>query len=382
MDEQGGVGERAIKKEIPWWRAEWPLAVSILTVASIAWIGHAYLDQLGHPGMLALFFTWLFVAILISAMAVVKHADALAVRLGEPYGTLILTLAVTGMEVMMICALTLQDETPETLARDTMFSVVMIVLNGLVGAALLLGGWRHKEQFFNLQGANSFLSLILPLSVVGLVLPSFTVTTAGPTFSKIQAFAVVVSCFCIYAVFLITQTLRHRAYFAEPGNPTGEPVAGHHESDRYPTWVHAVLLVALLAPVVFLSEQLAVVLDHGTDVFHLPKALSGLFVAILILTPEGLSAVKAAMRNELQRSINILLGSVLATISLTIPSVLAIGLISGKEIVLGLGPLSITLLALTLGTCVLNFAHGRTNILMGAVHMLLFIIFLLLIFEG
>jgi Ca2+:H+ antiporter len=364
------------------------LAVAFVTTALFLLFGKGWLADLSNPLWFALMLGWLFAVIMGSAFAVVHQAESLAVRLGEPLGTLVLTLSVIGIEVMMISAVMLTGDGKPTLARDTMFGIVMIVLNGMVGLALLLGGLRHHEQEYNLQGANAFLSLIVPLTVLGLVLPNFTQTSTGPTLSTFQSIFLAIMSIAIYVIFLIIQNWRHREYFLGPSiggaidrqSVAAGPVQAAHGETNSPTY-HAVLLVLYLLPLVVLAEEIALPIDHGIHVLHAPVALGGFLVAALILSPESLSATRAAVANDLQRSINILLGSVLASIGLTIPAVLTIGLVTSKTVILGLDPADSLLLVLTLAVSALTFTKNRTNVLMGAVHILLFLAYLMLIFE-
>jgi len=325
----------------------------------------------------SILFVWLFATMLLSSFAVVRHADHLAEQLREPYGTLILTLAVTSIEVMMISALMLSGKNP-TLARDTMFSVVMIVLGGLLGLALLLGGLRFREQQINLKGVNSFLGLILPLSVLSLMMPNFTKTGGDGMFSPLHAFSMVMLSLVIYGVFLAIQTSRHREFFNEADWEPGSE-AEHHASGS--PLFHTLLLLLYLLPIVLLSKQMAHLLEYGVHGGGLPAELGGLVVAILILAPEGLSAIQSASRNQMQRSINVLLGSVLATIGLTVPAALAISLFTGCPVHLGLSASSMVLLGVTLGSCLITFGQGQTNILQGFVHLLLFAAYIVLMFD-
>jgi Ca2+:H+ antiporter len=363
-------------------RTEWPLAVTALTTILFLYFGSRWMADLSSIGWLLFVSLWLFSAMMVSAFGVVRHAETLADRLGEPLGTLILTLAVTGMEVIMIAAL-MYKAGNETLARDAMFAVVMIVLNGMVGLSLLLGGLRYHEQTYNLQGANAFLAVILPLAVLGLVMPSFTVTTPGPTLSPIQSVFLIVMSLALYGVFLAIQTQSHRDYFVAPSRDSpatpdrGEPAHVHGRSVPY----HTVLLLLYAAPVIVLSKQMAAPINHVINSLDAPPALSGFIVSVLILSPESLTATRAALTNDLQRSVNILLGSVLASISLTIPCVLALAFLADRTIVLGLDLLDTTQLLLALALSMLTFASARTNVLLGAVHLLLFFTYLLLMFE-
>ncbi len=370
-------------------RHEWTLLASIVTTVSFLIFGGSWLADLSHPVWFTFILIWLFGVILLSAFRIVHHAESLAVILGEPVGTLVLTLSVIGIEVMMISAVMLTGDGKPALARDTMFAVVMILLNGMAGVSLLLGGLRHHEQTYNLQGANAFLALIVPLAVLGLVLPSYTTTTPGPTLSPFQSIFSSVMSIGIYGIFLGVQTSRHREYFVAPD--VDEAVAGneaaqqhHHDDGEHiikSVPHHALLLVMYILPLVVLAKQLAVPLEYGTRVLGAPQAVSGLLVAILILSPEAMSAVRAAVRNELQRSVNIILGSVLATIGLTIPAVLIISLITSKTVFLGLTPVDTILLLLTLALSTLTFSNNRTNVLLGAVHLLLFLAYIMFIFE-
>jgi Ca2+:H+ antiporter len=360
-------------------REEWFLAVGIGTCLAFVLFGG---DIWSGPQIYVWpAFAWLFAVALGSALAVVRHADHLAEQLGEPYGTLILTLAVTTIEIVSISAVMLHGENNPTLARDTLFAVVMIILNGMVGLSLLIGAWRHREQQYNLQGANAYLSVILPLAVFGMILPNFTVTTGVGTLSFLQQMFLVVMSLGLYATFLGIQTGRHRGYFTLIGGTTEEVHHATRASSRS-RLTHAGLLAAYMVPVVFLAHELAVPVDYIIETLRAPAAFGGVIIALLVATPEAVGAVRAAATNQLQRSVNIFLGSVLATIGLTIPAMLAISNLTGREIILGLVPADSVILVLTLGVSVVTFASGRTNVLQGAVHFLLFLAYVLLLFQG
>jgi Ca2+:H+ antiporter len=361
-------------------RHEWPLLVSVVTALLFLAFGSRWLADLSSAPWFALVSGWLFAVILLSAFAIVRHAESIAGKVGEPLGTLVLTLAVTGIEVMMIAAVMYSGKGTPTLARDAMFAVVMLVLNGMVGFSLLAGGLRFHEQTYNLQGANAFLAVIIPLAVIGLVLPNHTNTTLGPTLSSAQAVFVSIMSLGLYGVFLAMQNIRHREYFVHPGAAVGV-AEDHGHATTNSTAYHFVLLAAYLLPLVLLSKQLAVPINYGIGVMNAPVGLAGFLVAVIILSPESLSAARAALSDQLQRSVNILLGSVLATICLTIPAVLVIGLTTHQAITLGLDPADTVLLLLTLVVSMLTFASARTNALLGAVHLLLFLAYLMLIFD-
>jgi Ca2+:H+ antiporter len=375
---------RPHERQGPCLAPEWPLIVGLGTGALFFVFGSGWLAGLANPAWLAFLFVWLFAVMMLLATAVVRHAESLAARFGEPLGTLVLTLSVTGIEVMMISSVMYTGQGHPALARDAVFAAVMILLNCMVGVSLLLGGLRYREQTYNLQAVNAFLAVIVPLVVFALVLPNYTVSVAGPKFSPFQSEFDIGMSLALYGVFLAIQNVRHREYFVEPaagattGSP-GAPVAVGHEV-RSPAY-HFPLLLAYLVLIAYLSGRIAVPIDYSIDVLKLPAALGGLFVSVLVLSSESLSAARAALANQLQRSVNLLLGSALATISLTIPAVLAIGLVRGQTIELGLGPVDTILLLLTLAVSTLTFASGRTNVLLGAVHVLLFLAYLMLIFE-
>jgi Ca2+:H+ antiporter len=361
-------------------RVEFALLVSLGTVAIFLWTGSRLLENIAHPVWLGVVFLWLFVVLLWSAMSVVRHADYLAVKCGEPYGTLILTLSAISIEVMTISAAMLHGANNPTLARDAMFAVIMIALNGLVGLSLLLGGLRHREQQYNLQGANAYLNTIMVLAVLGLMLPNFTTSMSGPRFSWPQEIFLAVTSVGLYAIFLLIQTMRHSQYFIGSQNVSAVPNPEHQQTPMRSTAYHSVMLFVYLIAVVLLAEKFAIPLDNGIERFGMPQALGGAIIAALVLSPEALSAIHATLGNQLQRSVNILLGSVLATIGLTIPAVLTIGLITRRPVALGVEGGNLPLLLLTLAVSVVTFSSGKTNILQGCIHLLLFAVFLLLIF--
>ena len=360
-------------------RAEWVLGVGIATALAFLLAGDSIYGASSSTLRQLVVFAWLFAAILGAALSVVRHAEHLAVRLGEPLGTLILTLAVTAIEAASISAVMIHAKDSVTVVRDTVFAVIMIIMNGMVGASLLLGAWRHREQTYNLQGANTYLSVVLPLAVLTLIMPNYTQTTAGPTLSPAQQVFLGLLCVGLYSLFLAVQTGRHRGYFVLDGE-SDEP---EHDSAPDGGWgVHAVLLAAYMVPVVYLAEQFGRPIDDVIATLHAPAALSGVIIAALVATPEAIGAVRSALANHLQRSINICLGSLLATIGLTIPLMLLVSHLLGTTIHLGLEHSSFMMLILTLMLSVVTFASGRTNVLQGAVHMLLFVAYVLLIFEG
>lgn len=359
-------------------RGEAALWVGAVTMALFLLFGKRWLSDLLFPGWYALMFVWLFATMLWLSFSVVRHADALATLLGEPLGTLILTLSVISIEVIMIAAMMLTGSENPTLARDTMMAVLMIVLCGMVGMALVLGGWRHTEQAHNLRGANAYLIVILPLATLGLVLPRFTQSAPGGQLAVNQGVFLALMSGGLYAVFLAIQTTRHRNLFVAGGESAHDHHAAHAvRSVPY----HALFLVLTMVPVVLLSKSMAKVIDHGIEKLGAPAALGGFLVATLVLAPEALGAFRAALDNKLQRSVNICLGSALATIGLTIPAVLTIAMLNHMTIELGLDNREIVMLVLTLLVSVVSFTAERTTILHGVVHLILFVAYIMLIFD-
>ncbi|MFO1111872.1 MAG: ionic transporter y4hA [Bradyrhizobium sp.] len=324
---------------------------------------------------------WLFAAVLLvvlfgTVFAAVHHAETIAERIGEPFGTLLLTLAVTVIEVALIATIMLGDKPAPALARDTVFAVVMIVCNGLVGLCIFIGGVRYREQDFQVSGSNLYLSVLFVLATITLVMPNYTLTAPGPVYSSAQLIVVSIVTLLLYAVFLYTQTIRHRDYFVSGANDAAHGAA---MSDRMLAVSIALLLVALLA-VVMLAKKFSVVVDVVTAKIGAPPAFAGVLVAVLILLPESVAAVSAARRNDLQKSINLALGSSIATIGLTVPAVAVAAYALNKELVLGLGNQEMVILLLTFMLSMLTFGTGRTNILFGMVHMVVFAVFVFMVF--
>lgn len=378
-------------------RAESGLIAGIVTTVLFFTVGKGWLGYLDSLPWLGLMFVWLFGVMIWCAFGVVRHADALAELLGEPYGTLILTLSVISIEVAILATVMLGKTPNPTLPRETMFAILMIVLNGMVGTVLAVGGLRYVQQQYNLQGALAYLAVITPLAFLALVIPTFTESTSGPTLQWQQAIVIGAMTALLYAAFLRIQTTRHRKFFVQPkltagkgvgqtpavtpsGSETDTGDSGHH-GPTYSGPVHAVLLLATLLPVVLLSKPLAALLDHGIAQIGLPNALGGVVIAMLILSPEWTAALQAAMRDQLQRAVNLSLGSALSTIGLTVPVMLAISLFTGTPLKLGLSSVDIVLLSVTLFVCHITFSGAPTNILLGFVHLVLFGTYVLLIFK-
>ncbi|MDB5501786.1 MAG: ionic transporter [Tardiphaga sp.] len=347
-------------------------ALAVVFVAASAGLGLSF-----SPSAFGMVFAAVLLVILFGTVfAAVHHAEVIAHEIGEPYGTLLLTLSVIVIEVAVIATIMLGDKSAPTLARDTVFAVVMIVCNGLVGLCILAGGLRYTEQEFQVSGSKVYLSVLIVLSTISLILPNYTLTTPGPLFSTLQLAFVSVVTLILYGLFLYTQTVLHRDYFI-----TGD---GENDGESHATGgalaINAVLLAISLIAVVLLAKSFSVVVDAGAAAIGAPPAFSGIVVALLVLLPESVAAISAARHNQLQKSINLSLGSALATISLTIPAVALAAWLLDKPLVLGLPPREMVLMAMTFIVSMLTFATGVTNILSGMVHILIFAVFLLMVF--
>src|ERR1700733_9863359 len=348
-------------------------ALAVLLFAAATGLGVSFTPS---PGGLV-FAAVLLIILFGTVFAAVHHAEVIAERIGEPYGTLLLTLAVTIIEVALIATIMLGEKPVPTLARDTVFAVVMIVCNGLVGICILAGGLRHREQDFQISGSSLYLSVLIVLATMTLIMPNYTLTTPGPVYSAAQLGFVSVVTLILYGVFLYTQTILHRDYFI--GGVAGDADNGAHASSRTLLLSAVLLLVSLLA-VVLLAKKFSLVVDAGAAAIGAPPAFAGILVALLILLPESVAAISAARKNDLQKSINLALGSSLATIGLTIPAVAAAAYTLDKQLVLGLDVQDMVLLVLTFLISMLTFGTGRTNILFGLLHLVVFAVFLFLVF--
>jgi Ca2+:H+ antiporter len=348
-------------------------ALAVLLFAAVTLSGYMFAPS---PGGWA--FAGLLLVILFGTVfAAVHHAEVIAERIGEPFGTLLLTLAVTVIEVALIATIMLGDKPVPALARDTVFAVIMIVCNGLVGICIFIGGLRYREQDVQVAGANLYLSVLFVMATITLIMPNYTLTAPGPFYSAAQLGFVSIVTVLLYAVFLYTQTIRHRDYFVG-----GESGAGDSEgliSNQTLAVSVALLLVSLLA-VVLLAKKFSLVVDVVIARIGAPPAFAGVLVALLILLPESVAAISAARKNDLQKSINLALGSSLATIGLTIPAVAVAAYALDKQLVLGLNAQEMVLLLLTFMLSMLTFGTGRTNILFGLVHMVVFAVYVFMVF--
>jgi Ca2+:H+ antiporter len=313
-----------------------------------------------------------------AVVAAVHHAEVVAHRVGEPFGTLVLAIAVTVIEVALIVSMMLAGGPDKaTLPRDTIFAAIMIICNGIVGVFLLLGGLRHHEQSFRIDGANSGLAALIALATLTLVLPNFTMSSPGPSYSVPQlAFAGIAS-LALWAVFVFVQTIRHRDYFLPPGDASDESVHAPPPSTAA-AWTSFGLLLVSLVAVVGLAKLLSPVIETAVDAVAAPRATIGIAIAVLVLLPETWAAVRAAHANRLQTSLNLAIGSAMASIGLTIPVVALASILLDLPLVLGLEPKEIVLLTVTFIVGAITLGTGRTHMMQGAIHLVIFAAFLFL----
>lgn len=348
----------------PWWSWAWPLAAWVVLLLGFGLGANSILNVLAG------------VALIATVFAAVYHAEIVAHRVGEPFGTIVLAVAVTVIEVALIVSLMLSPTADKAgLARDTVFAAVMIVCNGIVGLCLLAGGARHREQGFQVAAASAALAVLAALTVLSLVLPGYTTSAPGLYFSKSQLIFAGVASLVLYGSFIFVQTVRHRDYFLPLDGGADEHVA---PPDARTALISFALLLVCLVAVVGLAKFLTPMLEAGVAWLQVPKAAAGVVIAALVLLPESVAALKAARANRLQTSLNLALGSALATIGLTIPAVVAVSLLFDEPLELGLGAKDQLLLALTLFIGVITLGTGRTTVLQGIVHLAIFATFLFL----
>lgn len=369
------------------------LIVAWLVVIVFQIGGHSWLTADMAPFVAIACFLALFATILMAAFGVVREADELAHQLGEPYGTLILTLSIVSIEVILIAAVMLGPGETPTIGRDSIFAVMMIILNLVTGICLVAGAIRYGEQEYNAQGAVSFIAMTVVLAGVALLLPNALGSGDG-TFRPVQAIVLSLLTVILYSSFLALQMGPYRSHFMQPqpgrmsiplekalSDEVAEKQAVASREVRKKNLIHSITLVALMLPIVLLAHDLAIVIDYGVVSAGAPVAVGGVLIAIIVFTPESITAVKAALNNETQRAINLCLGAFVSTVGLTVPAVLAVGLFNGKTVIFGISPTETILFALTIALTTLTYLGRRTSATQGLLHLMLFAVFGLLLFT-
>lgn len=340
-------------------------------------------------------FIVLLATIIGAAFGVVKEADALAEKLGEPFGTLILTLSIVSIEVILIAAVMIGPGEVATIGKDSIFSVMMIIMNLVLGICILTGGLKYKEQEYNAQGTMSYIAMIITLGGLSMILPNFIVGGGNGTFTTVQAIVLSVLFIFLYGCFLAFQTKNYSHLYVQPKSgmmeiPYSErslflknlsdPENGDKETNRIEIIIRSVILIAMILPIVLLSHSMAIVVDYGIMAANLPPQLGGVLIAIIVFTPESITSVKAALHNEFQRAINLCHGAFVSTIGITVPCVLIIGLIADKTVLMGLTASETMLFLITTLLSLMTFAGKRTTPFLGIMHLAVFVVFALLIF--
>lgn len=359
-----------IQTSLPIWTVAAPVAGWLALASGAAGIG----DAGGTAG--ALFLLLKAACLFAAVLAAVFHAEVIAHKIGEPYGTLVLAVAVTSIEVALIVSLMISGGPEATgLARDTVYAAVMLILNGMVGLCLLFGGQRHGEQSFNLAGVSAALATLAAISVLTMVLPNYTTTTPGPSYNTSQLIFIAIISLVLYGTFVLVQTVRHRDYFL-PQNVTASEDEHAPSPPAKMALASTALLLVCLGCVVLLAKALSPTLESAVLKFGAPKALVGIIIAAVVLLPEGIAAFQAARANRLQTSLNLALGSALASIGLTIPCVAIVAIMNGWTLTLGIDIKSTVLLLLSLIVTSLSLGGGRTTIMQGTVLLTIFAVYL------
>jgi Ca2+:H+ antiporter len=348
-----------------------PFFVIAPALGVAAWLG------IGKVG-LTLLALLILVALICNVIAAVHHAEVVALRVGEPFGGLILALSVTVIEAGLIISLMLSGDENPALMRDTLLATVMLVLHGIAGLAILVGGIVHRENQFRVAGANALLAVLMPMAVLVLIVPNHVVSAPGPFYSTGQLAFVSLVCLALYVAFLFVQTNRHREYFLPEESAVGE--GDDRPSGRLASFSFILLCLSLLS-VVMLAKCLAPALEDGVEAAGAPIAIVGVIVAAIVLLPESGAALRAAAHNRMQSAINLALGSGVASIGLTVPTVAAVTWFFGQPLTLGISAGHSVLLALGFAVAMLTYGTGRTNILSGIVHLVLAATFVFTIFA-
>ncbi|MDY0910701.1 calcium:proton antiporter [Microbacterium sp. CFBP9034] len=377
-------------------RGDWRSLVSRSTVVTLAvgWsatiffltIGHEWVAHPPNAGVAVACFVLILAAIMVAAFGVVRHAEHLAEKVGEPFGTLILTLTVVVIEVVLIASIMLGPGGSATIGRDSLFAVMMIIVNGVLGLTILLGAIRFGPQRYNMEGASIYLAMIAALSLCTLVLPSFLASTDDGSLVPLQSIGLAVLSAALYAFFLYMQTGTDRALYLQPLPElalvarTPAPATRDKVSARELT-LRTVLLIATVLPIILLAHDLGILVDLGIGLTGAPVALGGVIIAIIVFTPEAITAVRAALADQNQRALNLGLGAFVSTVGLTIPAILVIGLVTGQPVILGESPANMVLICITLVMTLITYFAPRTTAVHGAVHLMLFGVYAILLFA-
>jgi Ca2+:H+ antiporter len=355
--------QKEINSHLPLWCIIAPILTCILYAGMTLNFGGWYLILLA-------------VSLIVCILAAVHLAEVIALSVGEPLGTLVLALAITTIEVALIVSLMLAGgKDSEILARDTIFASEMIIINGIVGGCLLIGGLKFKEQVYGLEGVSASLTVLTAVSVLTLILPNYTTSILGPEFNSNQLFFVAIISLVLYTSFLLMQTVKHRDYFL-PENANFLEEIHQTPPSLKTTVISSVLLLISLVAVVISAKALSPSIETGIDSAGAPKSVVGIIIAMVVLLPEGISALNAARKNRLQSSLNLALGSALASIGLTIPAVAFVSIYFDMPLYLGIDIKSTVLFVLSLFVLSLSLRTGKTTMIQGVVLLVIFSVYL------
>lgn len=342
----------------------------------------AWLSYFGNPVFSSGYYSVILALFLMgSVIAAVYHSEVIAHRLGEPFGTLLLAFAITVIEVGLIISIMMGAKGLETitLARDTVFAAVMIILNGIIGSCIVIGSLRYREQSFTLQGVSTALITLTAVIIFVLILPNYTVSHRGGEYTSFQLLFIALISLGLYLGFTMIQTLRHRSFFISPQNKLAGSLSeqdDHEKSSGKSLYISCILLVLCLGVVVLLAKLLSKDVEHIVVSAGAPRSLVGIIIAGIVLLPEGVAAFRAAKSDQIQTSLNLAFGSALASIGLSIPAIAIISVITDIRMSLGIDIKSTILLGLSLFTITVSLATGRTNIMQGVVLIAIFLIYL------
>jgi Ca2+:H+ antiporter len=360
------------------------LVFAWITVALFLVFGRTWLGDPISTLAASVLFLWLFATMVWSAFGAINVADKLAELLGEPLGSLVLTLTIICLEGVLIGIAMTTSNSGATIGRDTLFGANMIMINFAGGLALFLGGLRHREQTYNFQGTSAYLAVVITLSVLGFILPNYTEATPHGSVTTVQATGISAVTLFVYVTFLLIQIGRHKHFFEESG-ASGNAKVGSSDTPAKPEKGEigrlAILLVAGVVPILLLGKYLTTLLDYASNKLGTPPALGGVILALIVVSPKIISAVKSGIANQPQRAVNLALGSCAPAMGIIFPIILGIGIVTGRTVIMGAAPSDVILLALTLVLSGLTFSGAHTTLLEGATHLAVFVIYLVLMFS-
>jgi Ca2+:H+ antiporter len=360
------------------------LGFAWVTVALFLLFGRTWLAEPISIVTATFLFLWLFAAMMWAAFGAINVADTLAEMLGEPLGSIVLTLTIICFEGMLVAVAMLTSDSGATMGRDTLFGANMIMINFAGGLALFLGGLRHREQMHNFQGASAFLAVVVAQSVFGFVLPNYTHAVPHGSLTNLQAAGLIIVTLVMYFALLLIQIGRHKHFFVEPKG-SGESEAASAEPAAKPDMALigklTLILIASVVPILLMGKYLTTLLDYGSSKLGTPPALGGIILAVIVISPKLISAIKAGYENQPQRSVNLALGSCAPAMGVIFPIILGVGVVTGKTVIMGAEPADVILLALTLVISALTFTGTHTTLLEGIAHLAIFFMYIILMFS-